>query len=111
MPEPPISKRMPGPRNLSEARATIARLQSQLGANKPIPTGPGDPYPVPGPTVPPPKAELAELSMRQFDEYLAGCTDADLVKVLGAETAKGHKEQSATVIKKLYAEIRKRRKP
>lgn len=121
MPEPPTRPRSLGPRNLSEARETIARLQAQLaghglppGGKEPIPPAPQDPHPLlPGrhPPINPQNSgslDFGHMSPKQFSEMLDRCDDKTLLALLARETAKLGAKQNDGVIAKLHKEFKKR---
>jgi hypothetical protein len=108
---------------LHEARQTIANLRKALAGppkpqpgkpgagSKPIPKTPEDPHPVfPGRTVPIPKqVDLAALAPAAFAAFLSNCDDPTLKVLLSQETGRVRKEYNASVVAKLYSEIKKRK--
>jgi len=105
------------PKTLFEARNVIKNLRAQLaGHGPPIPKLPERP-PTADPSIPPPDPSppgmpagmnLSDMSPKQFSEVLDRCNNQALVLLLSRETAKSAKQQDASVVARLYKEIKKR---
>jgi hypothetical protein len=124
MPSPPARPRSVGPRNLSEARETIQRLQRQLAAKngppagnippggKPVPKLPPDPHPVPDRNVPvnPQNAaiDLSGMAPKAFDDFIQRCDNKTLKILLSRECSKPRKLKDDKIVAGLYKELKRR---
>jgi hypothetical protein len=99
------------PRTLGEAKSIISGLRALLATpSKPI-SPPNDPCLSPDRPVGPPDPSppgLAEMPPAAFNQFLSMKTDSELKVLLARETAKGHKEQNASLISKFYKELKRR---
>jgi len=101
MPSPPTRPGSLGPKNLSEARETIARLQAQLAGHglpagsqpipklpPPAPLNPDPSRPASPGTMQAPDFNLASISPKRFSETLELCDNKTLKILLSRECSK-----------------------
>jgi hypothetical protein len=110
------------PKTLFEARTLIKNLRAQLAGHgppagsRPIPKLPERP-PTADPSIPPPEPSppgtpagmnLSDMSPKAFAEMVDRSNNKTLFALLSRETAKSGKQQDASVVDRLYKELKKR---